>query len=107
MMKNDLHKLIENKEASVSIIGLGYVGLPLAIAVASSGMKVFGIDIAEEKINQLRQGISPMQEISSNELNVLIQENQFIPSLFFHIFLKVISSLSVSLLLYKQEVILI
>lgn len=80
MTKNSLLSLIKNKELSVSVIGLGYVGLPLALAIANSGMKVFGIDIAEEKIQQLNEGISYIEDVSSKEVRTLIQEKQFIAS---------------------------
>ena len=46
-----LKELIDKKE-KIAIIGMGYVGLPLAVAFAEKGMNVIGFDINEEKINK-------------------------------------------------------
>ena len=51
------------KDKRVAIIGLGYVGLPTAIAVANSGFDVVGIDINEKRVRQLNEGHSFIQEI--------------------------------------------
>jgi UDP-N-acetyl-D-glucosamine dehydrogenase len=53
-----LHTLIEDREAVVGVIGLGYVGLPLALAFADSGFKVLGFDIDQNKVDQLAAGES-------------------------------------------------
>ena len=50
----------------VSVIGLGYVGLPLAIAFANSGVKVIGYDINASKIEKYRSGIDPTNEVGDN-----------------------------------------
>jgi UDP-N-acetyl-D-glucosamine dehydrogenase len=47
---------IENKSALVGIIGLGYVGLPLALAFAEKGFRVLGFDVDSEKVDQLSEG---------------------------------------------------
>ena len=52
----------------VSVIGLGYVGLPLAIEFAKKGFVVIGYDINKEKIEQLRKGHVPAKQISKEEL---------------------------------------
>ena len=52
----------------VFILGLGYVGLPLAIEAAKSGYLVTGFDVNEEKINELIKGISSSPEVSDSEL---------------------------------------
>ena len=49
---------IEAKEAKVAIIGLGYVGLPLAVEFASAGLETVGIDLSEEKVGQVNAGES-------------------------------------------------
>ncbi len=45
MMKNELLRKIENKEIVVGVVGLGYVGLPLAVEKAKAGFKTIGFDV--------------------------------------------------------------
>mgnify|MGYP003983932181 CR=1 FL=1 len=47
---------IQNKESTIGIIGLGYVGLPLAIRFGEESLKVIGFDIDEHKVNMLNEG---------------------------------------------------
>ncbi len=54
--------------SKVVVIGLGYVGLPLAIAAAKSGYSVVGIDKNVEKVNQIKLGNSPVEDIDNVEL---------------------------------------
>jgi UDP-N-acetyl-D-glucosamine dehydrogenase len=58
---------------SVSVVGLGYVGLPLAIAAAKSGYKVTGIDLDELKVSQINKGISQIEDIDNVELSDLVK----------------------------------
>lgn len=67
----NLRKRFENKEAKVCIIGLGYVGLPLALAFAGSGFPVLGFDVNKEKIETLRKGIDPTCEIEEELRDIL------------------------------------
>src|ERR1700751_5895768 len=53
---------------AVSVVGLGYVGLPLAIAFAEKGIKVIGIDKATRKVDMLKKGKSYIEDISDEEL---------------------------------------
>jgi UDP-N-acetyl-D-glucosamine dehydrogenase len=57
----------------VSVIGLGYVGLPLAIAAAKSGYQVTGIDLDEIRVREVNNGKSQIEDIDNGELNNLIQ----------------------------------
>lgn len=59
----------------VSVIGLGYVGLPLAVAAAASGCTVYGIDINLDKIQLLKSGISPVEDTSNLEIQSAISGN--------------------------------
>ena len=59
--------------ASVSVIGLGYVGLPLAVAAAKSGFKVTGIDLDEKKVSEVNNGKSQIEDIDDNELSELVE----------------------------------
>ena len=63
---------IETRTARAGVIGLGYVGLPLAVAIAKAGFRVTGIDICSEKIERLKQGISDVPDVSDVVLAPLI-----------------------------------
>lgn len=68
---------MSNYKETVAIIGLGYVGLPLAIAFVKKGYKVFGIDINEKRIEVLRNGKSFISDISDDEIVRLIDSKIF------------------------------
>ncbi len=60
MLKNLVEK-IENKQAKLAIIGLGYVGLPVACMFADAGFRVIGVDTKKERIDVINRGISPIE----------------------------------------------
>lgn len=62
--KKELSEAIEQKRAKIAIIGLGYVGLPLALRFAEVGFPVLGIDVDQEKIEQIKDGISYIPDVS-------------------------------------------
>ena len=70
MIKNfeNLKDLISKKKAKVSIIGLGYVGLPLALNFVKNGFNVNGIDIDKEKIAKIKKSQSYIKHISDKEI---------------------------------------
>ena len=68
MIKTRLVERLNHKKANLAIIGLGYVGLPLALRYAEVGYKVFGIDIDDEKVNKLNSGQSYIQHISHGKI---------------------------------------
>ena len=74
---NKIIKKIQNKEAKVCIIGLGYVGLTIAIEIAEDGFITFGIDIDENKIKLLNEGISYIHGISEQTIKQLIKNGTF------------------------------
>lgn len=67
-MKEALLRKIDSREAVVAIIGLGYVGLPLAVAFAERGFPVVGIDVDVNKVDALNRGESYIQDIPSVRL---------------------------------------
>ena len=54
---------ITNRTANAGVIGLGYVGLPLSIALANAGFKVTGFDISESKVKLLNSGKSDIDDV--------------------------------------------
>lgn len=59
---------IRSHEAVVGILGLGYVGIPLALSVARAGMKVVGFDIVQQRVDQLNGNKSPIKHISDSDI---------------------------------------
>ena len=62
----------------ISIIGLGYVGLPLAVAAAKCGYGVVGIDNQFKKVQEINSGLSPIEDLSGNDLSELIKIGKLI-----------------------------
>jgi len=61
--KDTLLEKLQNKTASVAVLGLGYVGLPFATVFAEAGFEVIGIDPDSRKIEKLNQGVSYIQDV--------------------------------------------
>ena len=68
----DLFLKIQNRKAKVGIIGLGYVGLPLAVEFAKVGFRILGVDLSEKKLTQLKKGKSYITDISNSEVKEYI-----------------------------------
>src|SRR5688572_31046599 len=74
----DLLKKIESKEAKLGIIGLGYVGLPLAVEFARAGFTVVGYDVDEKKVADLMAGRSYIPDVSSDHLAQVVKNGKFV-----------------------------
>jgi UDP-N-acetyl-D-glucosamine dehydrogenase len=72
-----LLKKIEDKQVQVGVIGMGYVGLPLAVEIARAGIRVIGIDIVESKIKQINDGSSYIPDVPSSELSKYVRSGSF------------------------------
>jgi UDP-N-acetyl-D-glucosamine dehydrogenase len=75
--KNHLLTAFETHQATIAIIGLGYVGLPLGVEFAKAGFHVIGIDTNVAKVEQINQGISYVGDVTSEELKPLVQQGLF------------------------------
>ena len=73
-VKNDLLERIESRQAVVGVVGMGYVGLPLAVALTNVGFHVTGIDVDPEKVACLNRGVSYVEDVSSEELGPLVKK---------------------------------
>ncbi|MDC3374712.1 nucleotide sugar dehydrogenase [Acidimicrobiia bacterium] len=71
---------MSNFKYDVAVIGLGYVGLPLAIQATSSDLKVYGYDIDENKISNYNLGKSTIEDISDKELEASLEKGLFLSS---------------------------
>ena len=67
---------IRSKTARVGVVGLGYVGLPLAVEFAKVGFSVTGIDVQAAKVDALNNGDSYIQDVPQNEVNELVAANK-------------------------------
>ena len=63
-----LYEKLVNKEEKMSVVGLGYVGMPLAVAFAAKGINVIGFDLNEKKIELYKSGIDPTKEVGDEAI---------------------------------------
>jgi UDP-N-acetyl-D-glucosamine dehydrogenase len=75
-MAQELEEKIRNRTARVGIVGLGYVGLPLAVEFGKAGFNVTGIDIGREKVERVNAGDSYVIDIPSTVLGPLVKDGK-------------------------------
>lgn len=63
-----LYEKIKTQEECLSVIGLGYVGMPIAVAFAKKGIKVIGFDLNKEKIELYKKGVDPTKEVGDEAI---------------------------------------
>lgn len=73
----DLKEKILSKKAQIGIVGVGYAGLPLAMEFARSGFKVHGIDVDDEKVKDLNEGKSHIEDVKDDILQFAIRAGCF------------------------------
>ena len=61
-------KQIEQRSITVGVLGLGYVGLPLAVAFAEAGFKVIGLDVNDKRVDRLNSGDSYIADVPTQTL---------------------------------------
>ena len=71
-MRN-LYKAINDKTAAVGVVGLGYVGLPLAVAIGKAGYETTGIDIQPRKVELVNEGRSYISDVDSSDLKDVVK----------------------------------
>ena len=74
--QNELLARFKAHDAQIAIVGLGYVGLPLAVEFAKSGFFTWGIDIDRDKIEAASQGISYILDVKTEELRPLVRQKR-------------------------------
>ncbi len=72
-----LKKNIQTKKAKVAVIGLGYVGLPLALNFAKAGYKVYGLDKDQDRVNKLSRKENYILDVDQKDLNRVIDNGKF------------------------------
>ena len=73
MMKNELLRKIENKEIVVGVVGLGYVGLPLAVEKAKAGFKTIGFDVQPQKVDMVNAGHNYIGDVVDSDLAEIVK----------------------------------
>ena len=76
-MKGKLLNKIRDKELTVGVVGLGYVGLPLAVEKAKAGFKTIGFDVQEEKVNLVNEGHNYIGDVVDSDLKGLVENGMF------------------------------
>jgi UDP-N-acetyl-D-glucosamine dehydrogenase len=80
---------IERKRAVIGIIGLGYVGLPLAVEFAQAGFTVIGIDVDAEKVRSLTRGRSYVQDVPDEDIKAIFKAGRMTATTDFSVLRKV------------------
>ena len=75
-MARELKDKIRQRSAKVGVVGLGYVGLPLAVEMAHTGFQVTGIDLVKEKVDAVNSGVSYVLDIASELLRSVVGINR-------------------------------
>jgi UDP-N-acetyl-D-glucosamine dehydrogenase len=70
--KEILLSKFDDRSATIGVVGMGYVGLPLAVAFAQVGLKVIGIDLDQQKVARLNRADSYIEDVASAELSPLV-----------------------------------
>ena len=75
--KESLIKKLKEKNARVAILGLGYVGLPLAVVFAEAGFRVTGVDPDSQKVDSINKGISYIPDVKTEIVEKLVKSGYF------------------------------
>ena len=75
-MKEELLAKIEKKEITVGVVGLGYVGLPLAVEKARAGFRTIGFDVQEEKVSLVNSGHNYIGDVIDDDLKELVEDGK-------------------------------
>jgi UDP-N-acetyl-D-glucosamine dehydrogenase len=67
---------IDDKTAKIGVVGLGYVGLPLAVEKAKAGFKVIGFDILQNRVDMVNRGVNYIGDVVDEELKQLVESGQ-------------------------------
>lgn len=71
---------IKKRDITVGIVGLGYVGLPLALAFSEANFKVIGFDVNKKKVSSLKKGDSILQHLAARRIQKALKTKRFFPT---------------------------
>lgn len=75
-INHNLQQKLSSRTARVVVLGLGYVGLPLAALFAEAGFDVIGIDLDAKKVKSINEGISYIQDVSTDQVKALVERKK-------------------------------
>lgn len=75
---NKLIEKINSISAKIGVVGLGYVGLPLAVEIAKIGYKVIGVDVDCDRINDIQNGNSYIGDVNNSDLKEVVKDNNLL-----------------------------
>ncbi|HOX54697.1 MAG TPA: nucleotide sugar dehydrogenase [Candidatus Omnitrophota bacterium] len=73
---NILKSRIDTKKAKIAVVGLGYVGLPLAVSFAKAGFKVIGLDTDSDRVNKVNKSVNYIADVTSQDLKILLSKKR-------------------------------
>ena len=73
---SELKDKIRDRSAKVGVVGLGYVGLPLAVEMANAGFHATGIDLVKEKVDSVNSGVSYVLDVGSEAVESVVRANR-------------------------------
>lgn len=76
MIKKQLLEKIKNKELTVGVVGLGYVGLPLAVEKAKAGFTTIGFDVQKEKVDLVNDGHNYIGDVIDDDLKAIVESGK-------------------------------
>jgi UDP-N-acetyl-D-glucosamine dehydrogenase len=74
--KDTLLRKLENREACIGVVGLGYVGLPLALEFAKAGFRVIGYDVSETVVDGINAGRSHIKDVSASDVQQAVSSGR-------------------------------
>jgi len=77
-----LKENLEKRSATIAIVGMGYVGIPLLLRYSKLGYKTIGVDVDDAKVTQLNEGSSPIGHIPSSKIKSVLSKHSFFTSEF-------------------------
>ena len=96
-VKVNLLNSLRDHSAKIGILGLGYVGLPLATAFGEAGFQIIGIDPDPRKVNALNKGESYVQDVSDKQIDQPVEDREsYLPPPIFQLCASAMRSASAS-----------
>ncbi len=77
---DELRRRLQRRRVTVGVLGMGYVGLPLAVEYARAGIRTFGFDIKPERVAQLQQGRSYLRDVPAEKVAEQVTSGRLVPT---------------------------